>query len=339
METLKSRADFPTTSWKELPPQEVGINPVPLLQMQGYIDEYIPGLLSLLIARRGYLVFEQYFQGTTRDDDYYLASATKSVTSALVGIALQQGKLQHLDQTLAEVFPASLLSQVEPHKKEITLRSLLTQTSGLARNGEYTLEFDANKNFVSAALEFPLSEKVFHYNDNGPHILLYLLTLVTQTPIALFAQRHFFQSMGISIGEQWRVTDQGWYPGLIPVGRLCMKSRDILKIGYLFLNGGSWEGRQVVPAQYVIDSTSQHNEGGWPVGVPYGYLWWITQHGPHTAFFAAGLGGQQIYVIPALDLVVVTTASQEQARKHPEQEQEIRALMSRFVLPAILENQ
>ncbi|HEV2655547.1 MAG TPA: serine hydrolase [Ktedonobacteraceae bacterium] len=334
MDISNQRVYWPTIDWQERTPQDVNLNQATLSEMIEHIDKHIPGLTSLLIARYGNLAFEHYAQGFTRHDAHYPASVVKSVISALVGIALQQKVIHHLDQTLAEVFPAPFLSQVERSQREITLRSLLTMSSGLAREDQYILEFDASKNFVSAVLELPLQEKVFHYNNNGPHILLNLLALVTGVPIITFAQTHLFQPLGISTDGQWRITEQGWYPGPVPVGRLLLTPRDMLKIGYLYLNGCLWEGRQIIPAEYVADSTRQHNEGGWPIGVPYGYFWWVSQHEQPSAFFAAGLGGQRIYVVPALDLVIVTTASIERVRENPGQEKEIQAIIPRFILPA-----
>lgn len=155
--------------------------------------------------------------------------------------------------------------------------------------------------------------------------------------IGKVAQTQLFQPLGISTDGQWRIMEQGWYPGFVPVGRLLLKPRDLLKFGYLYLNGGIWEGQQVIPAEYVTNSTRPYSEGGWPYEAGYGYLWWVTQHGQHAAFFAAGLGGQYIYVIPALDLVVVTTASIVQWQKNPAQEREIKELVPRFILPAIIE--
>lgn len=332
------RAYWPTIDWKELAPQDAGMELTLLKQMQTYIDRHIPGLYSLLIARHGYLVFEYYAHDYTAHDVHYPASAIKSLISALLGIALHRGVLQHLDQTLSDVLPTSLLSEVEQSKKEITLRSLLTMTSGLAREGEYTLAFDERMNFVTTLLEHPLQEKVFRYNNNGPHLLLYLLMFLTQMSVMQFANTYLFQPLGISTDEQWRITEQGWYPSAFPVGRLFLKPRDMLKFGYLYLNNGLWEGRQIIPAKYIADSTRQQSEGGWPVGMPYGYLWWITRYGQHPAFFASGLGGQHIFVIPTLDIVIVTTASIEHMHNDLEQEEKIRSLVPGFILPAISNN-
>lgn len=337
-----SRAYWPTTGWKEATPQEMGMNPSLLTQMQDVIGANIPRLHSLLIVRHGYLVFERYYQGYKKDDEHYLASAGKSVISALVGIALRDGYLKHLDQTLAEVFPEYIVPETEPRKKNMTIRALLTMTSGLVEEGQDTGTFDESKNIVSSVLELPMilhKEPMFQYTNTGPHLLLYLIAHRTRTSIFDFANTHLFQPLGISPHEHWQITAQGWYSSSAPKGRLLLQPRDMAKFGYLYLNQGMWDGVQVVPAAYVTQSTHKQNEGGSPVDAAYGYLWWITQHRKYAAFFASGLGGQLIYVIPALDLIVTTTASFEDIAHDPDQWKKIQMLIPHFVLPAIIEGE
>lgn len=342
MNSHVARAYWPTTGWKEATPQEMGMNPSLLAQMQDVIGAYIPHLHSLLIVRHGYLVFERYCQGYTKDDEHYLASAGKSVISALVGIAIRDGYLKHLDQTLAEVFPEYIDSETEARKKNITIRALLTMTSGLVAESHDTIALDERKNLVPAVLERPMipqKEPVFQYTNTGPHLLLYLIAHRTRTSIFDFANTRLFQPLGIVPHEHWQITAQGWYSSSAPKGRLLLRPRDMAKFGYLYLNQGVWDGVQVIPAAYVTDSTHKQNKGGPPVNAAYGYLWWITQHGKYAAFFASGLGGQLIYVIPALDLIVTTTASFEDTPHDPDQWEKIQMLIPRFILPAIIEGE
>ena len=107
------------------------------------------------------------------------------------------------------------------------------------------------------------------------------------------------------------------------------------KLGFLYLNNGQWDGTQVIPQDYVVASTHKQSNGGPPVNASYGYLWWIEQVRGIHAFFASGFGGKYIYAIPELDLVVVTTASTQQAQKDREQHSKIRALIPNFILPAL----
>ncbi|MHB8598048.1 MAG: serine hydrolase domain-containing protein [Ktedonobacteraceae bacterium] len=341
MKPTVSREYWPTTDWKEATPQEMGMNPSLLTEMHETIEADIPTLHSLLIVRYGYLLFERYYQGCTRYDEYYLASASKSVISALIGIALQEGYIKHLDQTLSEVFSEYIVPETEPRKKNITIRALLTMTSGLVAAGSDAELLDESKHLVPSVLALPMlpqPERVFQYTNSGPHLLLYLIAHITHTSIFAFAQTRLFQPLGIYPHEQWEITPQGWYPDVAPRSRLLLEARDMAKFGYLYLNQGFWDGVQVVPAAYVASSTRKHSEGGPPIGTSYGYLWWITQHGKYRAFFASGFGGQLIYVIPALDLIITTTASMADSFNEHEQWEKIQQLIPRFVLPAIIEN-
>jgi len=107
------------------------------------------------------------------------------------------------------------------------------------------------------------------------------------------------------------------------------------KFGYLYLNDGQWNGKQLIPTNYIRETTTKQNNVGPPVNLPYGYLWWVTQHENHPAFLASGNGCRLIYIIPTLDLVVVTIASTEAARKNPHQTQEIQSLIPHFILPTL----
>ncbi len=319
----------------------MGMNPSLLTKMHETIEADIPTLHCLLIVRHGYLLFERYYQGYTRYSEHYLASASKSVISALIGIALREGYIKHLDQTLSEVFPEYIVPETDPLKKKITILSLLTMTSGLVAEGSDAGLLDESKHLVPSVLALPMlpqPERMFHYINSGPHLLLYLIAHTTRASIFAFVQTHLFEPLGIYPRERWKITPQGWYQDIAPRGRLLLQARDMAKFGYLYLNQGFWDGIQVVPTTYVASSTRKHSEGGLPVGTSYGYLWWITRHGKYRAFFASGFGGQLIYVIPALDLIITTTASMENSYTEHEQWEKIQQLIPRFILPAIIES-
>lgn len=319
----------------------MGMNPSLLAKMHETIEANIPGLHSLLIVRHGYLLFERYYQGYTRYDEHYLASASKSVISALIGIALREGYIQHLDQKLSEVFPGYIVPETDPRKKNITIRALLTMTSGLVAEDPDAGLFDESKHLVPSVLALPMrpqQERRFQYNNSGPHLLLYLIAHITRTSIFAFTQTHLFHPLGINPRKQWEITPQGWYSDIAPRGRLLLQARDMAKFGYLYLNQGFWDGIQVIPTEYVVSSTRKHSEGGPPVGNSYGYLWWITRHGKYRAFFASGFGGQLIYVLSALDLIITTTASIADSYSEHEQWEKIQQLIPRFILPAIIES-
>ena len=359
MEKYQQRPYWPTVDWQEATPQEVDIDPSQLARMQAHINEHVPGLHGFLIVRHGYLVFEEYYQGFHRQSYNSISSATKSVISMLVGIALAQGLLKSLDQPMLDFFPAYAATEQDPRKRAITLRHLLSMQTGFSRQvpDEYW------RNPVQLAVERPMECQPgtqFYYDSQGVDILSGILTFVTGKNAATFADATLFKTLGIwreqdarftwkndpdgkhvwheyafwdeKEGYLWKIDPQGNNPGGFGAH---FTAREMAKLGYLYLNNGYWDDEQVIDPAYVMESTRKHSEGGWPVHLPYGYLWWITQHGQYDAFFASGFGSKLIYVLPALDLVIATIASTERALKDRDQDQAIRDLIPNFILPAI----
>src|SRR6266852_2306328 len=130
MEISLQRNYWPITGWQEASPQEHGMDLSVLAKLDTYVAAVPPRIHAILVARHGYLVFEKYYHGNTKSNYQMIRSVTKSVTSALIGIALQEGYIQNLDQTLPDFFPKYFTAQTDSRKKEITLRHLLTLTHG-----------------------------------------------------------------------------------------------------------------------------------------------------------------------------------------------------------------
>jgi CubicO group peptidase (beta-lactamase class C family) len=224
---------------------------------------------------------------------------TKSVVSALVGIAIRDGRLQGVDERLVDVFPEKVTPEVDPQVSSITIRDLLTMSAGY-RDVNTPNETD---DWVRAELNRPVSTKpgtVFAYDDGSAHLLSCALTKVTGMPAAEYARRELFAPLGISPGR-WNGDGQGHSLGS---GGLFLRPRDMLRFGQLYLQEGRWRGRQIIPRAWVRDSTRRH------VAVPgdgaYGYLWWVNT-GPHRGFLAQGYRGQTIAVFPRSSVVVVLT--------------------------------
>lgn len=350
---------WPTDDWKEAAPQDMEIDSTKLTQMRTYIDEHIPALNGLLIVRHGYLAFEEYYQGFHRGSYNSISSATKSVVSMLVGVALTQGLLTSLDQHMLDFFPEYASQEQDSRKQEIVLRHLLSLQSGFSKEMPHEYWRDP----VRLALERPMERRPgeqFYYDSQSVDILSGILTRVAGKNAAAFADAILFKALGIWRGKNarftwkndpdgahvwhdlafwdekdgylWKVDPQGNNPGGFGAH---FTAREMAKLGYFYLNNGMWDGEQLVPAAYVQDSIHKHSDGGWPVNLPYGYLWWLTRHGNYDAFFASGFGSKLIYVIPALDVVIVTIVSTEKVLKNPEQGDEVINLIPRFILPAV----
>jgi CubicO group peptidase (beta-lactamase class C family) len=245
-----------------------------------------------------------------------------------VGIALQQGYLKSLDQKVIDFFPEYATPDLDPRTTAITINNLLTMTSGFDWSEESPWSWPQGGDWIKYILDTPMSSvpgRKFTYDTPAVHLLSAVLTRNASMSTLDFADRYLFKPLGIAT-PQWQADPQGRNNG----GRgLFLRAPDMAKFGYLYLNDGLWDGTQIVPVNWVRESTQKQSEGGFPEHESYGYLWWVTTTQGHAAYFAAGYGGQYIDVVPDLDLVVVITSNLDQAHL------ENRKIVDQFVLPAI----
>lgn len=218
----------------------------------------------------------------------------------------------------------------------VTLRHILTMTSGFDNiaSGRYHLE--EHKSVLHTIFEAPLfspPSQTFRYADPSVDLLCRILAQAIQTDLLTFTTAHLFRPLGIETSAQsgfaWETDVEGFHRGATG---LHLSPRDMARFGYLYLNEGNWEGQQLISAAYVQASIHAQSAGGLPENGAYGLLWWGTTLEGHAAFWAAGLGGQYIYIVPALDLLVVISSECERRSGAPQ-----KALLSRFVLPAIVD--
>jgi len=278
---------------------------------------------AVLVMAGGRTVFERYYNTsptTSRD----VESVTKSVMSTLVGIALGEGKLRSLDQTLAQLLPA-YAATMKPDVAATTLRQVLTMTAGFSGDVDNAgLEFMASPDWVGAILAGPVRPpgKVFAYSNGAAQVVSAILVQATGQSVLEYARAKLFDLLGIVSRPSveplavesniatynkatfaWPVDPQrlnlGW-------SLLKLRPRDMAKLGSLYLDEGRWEGKQVVPVAWVRDATrSQVAAQG--AGNSYGYLWWVTKADGDPAYLAWGAGGQLIEVVPSRHLVVVVS--------------------------------
>ena len=310
---------WPTARWCESSPEEQGMDPTRLFGLDTYIKETRPYLNTLLIVRHGHIVFERYYKDYNLSSYQLLHSVTKSVVSTLIGIALKEGYLKNLDQKWEELLSEYFTPKTDPQKRHITIRHLLKMTSGLnpdflAYPGRFG---DTSEDWARYAIEMPIlahPDQLFMYSSLGSHLLSVMLTKATGMNTLDFAKRYLFTPLGIDTDEQagfsWKTDPLGY-----PIGGtwLHLKARDAAKFGYLYANNGMWDGKQIISAEYVHDSTREHTRGGHPEGTGYGYHWWVTEVAGHHSFYAAGYGGQYIHVFPDLDTIIVLFAPDEPA--------------------------
>ncbi len=306
---------WPTAGWRTADPAELGVDPAALAEVDARVPFETPDLSALLVVRGGYLVFEGSYNGHEPDEPINTRSVTKSVTSTLIGIALAEGDLESLDQTVGELIPDRIAAGADPSVADVTIEQLLTMTSGLdwSAAGDWPT-LTGSENWVELTLGLPVVDvpgETYVYNTGGSHLLAVILGAVTGRDPADYAQEKLFDPLGIEPGE-WLRSPQGEPSG---GSGLELTPRDMAKLGFLYLNGGEWDGEQLVPADYVAAATSYQSAGDATGGYAnYGYQWWITAtNAGYPAYFALGYGGQHIFVVPDLDLVVVAAVARRVA--------------------------
>jgi CubicO group peptidase (beta-lactamase class C family) len=292
----------------------------------------LPRMRSLLVHWNGELVRETYFGGTTPTTRANIKSASKSLISALVGIAIQQRKLRGVRQPIAELLPADTRG-LDATKRAITVEDLLSMRAGLQSTSfDQYGSWVSSRNWVRDALRRPMVAEPggpMIYSTGSTHLLSAILTRATGMSTYEFAQRHLARPLGMAL-RPWQTDPQGIYFG---GNDMYLTPRDMMKFGLMYLNGGAANGRRVLPrswidSSYVPRTTSPYN------GNRYGYGWWTrTAHG-FDIRFAWGYGGQFIFVVPALQLVVVAT-SDPNARRYWGHTDELHDIVENEIIPAV----
>lgn len=268
---------------------------------------------SLLVERNGVLVAEAYFHGFDRDSLNVVWSVTKSFTSTLIGIAVDEGAIGSVDDPVGP-YLTRVVPDLSPQKQAITIRQLLTMSSGIpwvegGLSSEYT-EWMASPNQVRYYLEKPVEHEpgtYFDYSDGGAHLAGVVLQEAVGMSSHAYASSRLFGPLAFEEAG-WAEDKQGFSLG--GVG-LLLKARDMVKLGRLFLDRGAWNGAHVVSPTWVDEATaaqiSWDNESSDP-SRGYGYFWWVYRCLGGPCFQASGYGGQVIVVVPHKQLVVVATS-------------------------------
>ena len=325
-------ADEP--DWMVQPPEAHGFDRDALNRAFDRAEGLAP-LNSLIVARNGTIVAEAYYRGMRPDEDTNIKSASKSVLSALVGIALAEGHLDSLDQPIAPLFPAYFDDDTDPRKRQITLRDLLTMRSGLETTsfGNYG-RWVTSDDWVRFALDQPLERPPgtdMIYSTGTSHLVSAILTKATGMNTKAYAQSRLFGPLGIA-PPSWQQDPQGIYFG---GNNLALSPRDLLTFGRLYLNDGRYGGQQILPPGWARTSTRRHVLDSYR-GFSYGYFWWIEAFAGIRTHFAWGYGGQYVFVIPGLDLVVVCTSDlQNRPSGIGDHNERIYTLLGEHVLPAV----
>jgi CubicO group peptidase (beta-lactamase class C family) len=350
-EDLKAIEYRPATGgdWRISTPAEHGLAPLRVAELYHNAAQ-LETLYGLLVVKDGSLIAEKYFHEGSIDQSSGRQSATKSVTSALVGIALRQGCLSSLHQRMIDFFPKLADQVTDPRKKQITVQQLLQMRAGYPweeREPPYfeILFMRGNWHWLPHLLDVPLTSDPgteFKYSNLSSHLLGVIVAQACNTDLKSLAEELLFSPMNARV-TQWTTDADGYNWGQFEIH---LTARDMAKFGLLYLNNGEYQGQQLLPAEWVRDSLRRYSQDidftGWMSSrlghyfrdVGYGYQWWSASAGGHPFDFAWGHGGQLIILLHQFDMVIVTTADPlfelpgEQGWKH---EGAIIDLVGRFI--------
>ena len=295
-----------SASWATSTPAAQGMDSSRLERASAALAD-LPYTSSFLVIRRDTLVFERYYHGSAKNQSSNVHSASKSIWGAAIGIAIDQGRIPSADATIVSILPSRYVAVMSAEARTITVRDLLTMTSG-TRWEEDTTEtrIQQTPDWIAAILRLPRAATPgtrFNYATGDTHLSSAVLTSATGTTACEFIHRNLLAPMGI-VAEHWGRDPQGNFSGGY---NFHVTPRELAKFGLLYLHDGRWNGTQLVPAAWVEASMTSQVDAGAPYS--YGYDFWLRDIAGHHVAMAWGFGGQMIYIIKDLDLVVVMTTN------------------------------
>lgn len=295
---------------------EQGLDTARLYEMYQEASQ-ISHLYSLIIVKNGFLVAEAYFNGKGVYDANSIASVTKSVVSALAGIALEQNILSGVNQKMLDFFPEINWAAQDSRKSLITLQQILQMRSGYPwEEFEGYLDMLLHNNaWIPYLAEFPLTSDPgtqFGYSNFTVHMMGIILARASEQSLLQFGNTHLFNPLGVSV-PYWPTDAYGYYYGS---GDIYFTPRHMARFGLLYLNRGLYRGNRIIPEQWIEDSFESYSTTTYETdilesirGLEYGYLWWSGTSGSRRFNFAWGHGGQLVCILDDLNMVIVTAAN------------------------------
>lgn len=348
---LAAPASFPGVDWPRTSPEAVGLDPAPLAALDAeFADGKVPLVDSLLVLRCGAIAYERfyvhdyakifgkeahargplnpnltgpynyfdpawhpYYHGTR---EHSLQSITKSVTATTIGIAIQRGDFKaSLDTPVLHYFDVTRVKNVDDRKRRMTLKHVLTMSTGLDWNEELpyndphnpTAPMEASNDWVQFVIDVPMANEpgsTFAYSSGATQLLAYIFQKETGQDIEAYARTHLFTPLGIH-DYHWKRTPMNVVD---TEGGLFLTNQDMARLGFLYLHGGAWNGTQLIAPTFLEQTLTPQIQA--IDDFKYGYQWWLYPYdsGKRLVWTARGFGGQQLLVFPEDDLIAVTTA-------------------------------
>lgn len=329
VDDLSASEYWPQAKWRINSPESQGLCSDKLTGLFHAISKNGYEIDSVIIVRNGYIVLESYNDVMEPHFKHQIYSCTKSISSALIGIAIDKGYIASVDQPLLELFPSKTPRIQARDKKRITLRHILMMATGLACEDSVRYQFKGLKemwqsdDWVQYMIDLPLIESPgtrFEYCNGASSLLTAIIQRATGDTAFEFAKKNLFNPLAI--------TDTHWksHNGMtIGYSDLTMRPLDMARLGYLFLKGGKWNNQQIISPEWVEESTTKQINN--PLTFGYGYQWWITSP---ERYAALGAHGQRIFVLKDMAMVVVFTGNLERVKTRIPEE-----LLERHILPAV----
>ena len=295
----------------------------------------LPNLHAVIVARDGEVLAEHRLRGPGLDQPVNIKSASKTVLSALVGIAIDRGVLSGTDQKIAPLLASDLPADGDPRLQEIEVGHLLSMQAGLGRtSGQYYGAWVTSPNWVRHALARPFDDDPggrMIYSTGTSHLMSATLTRAAGASTHSLARDWLAAPLGVTI-PPWLRDPQGIYFG---GNDMMMSPRDLLRFGELYRLGGEIEGRRILPAAWIEESWTPRTRSPWS-GHAYGYGWFTKQAAGHDVHFAWGYGGQMLFVVPSLDLTVVMISDPSPRPREESHVSELHALLDGGIIPAAI---
>lgn len=309
---------WPTTEWKAAAPATLRLDSAKLSELETMIKCQYSNINGIVVVRNGYIAHERYFNGYGPDDTHHVASVTKSIVSAIIGIAINDGYIKNIDQKVLDFFPEYVPDADDIQKREITIRHLLTMTAPYPFEDwhEPLDEMCMKPDWVKYILDM-LGQNgkigAFKYSTAGAHLLSIIITRSTGKSAREFANERLFKHIGMKEIPNYEMNSfgfddlfgknvKGWVND--PKGNstggwgLTLTPRDMARFGFLYLNRGIWNNNHIISETWIDETTAMNPN-------KYGYLWWLREEDEVFAYLAIGDGGNVICCIPEKDIVVV----------------------------------
>ncbi len=299
---------WPNEGWRISTPEEQGMSSDVLADMLSIIMLSPYSIDSVTVIRNGYIVLDAYFYPFQKDNVHIIHSCTKSITSTLVGIAIDKGYIEDVHHSLIDFFPEMTPANMTANKKNVSLENILSMATGLECRDSYLYNWQGlikmwkSNNWTQFMLDLPMVEAPglhFEYCNGATYLLSAIIQKRTGMRSFKFAMDNLFTPLGIT-DVKWKPNPQGIDVGY---GRMWLKPHDMAKFGWLFLKKGKWNSKTIVSEEWVNAATRGHVDA--TLFDQYGYQWWVDKKGYYVA---VGYAGQRIFVVPKHDMVVVFTS-------------------------------